>query len=54
MVNKDRITTEFMRQAAISSPSFKEGDMARYLEKRFKSLGAEIVYDRADLATGEK
>ena len=52
MVNKDRITTEFMRQAAISSPSFREGKMAHYLEERFKILGAEIVYDRADQATG--
>ena len=52
MVNKDRITTEFMRQAAISSPSFREGAMAHYLEERFKLLGAEIVYDQADQATG--
>ena len=52
MVNRDRITTEFMRQAAISSPSFQEGAMARYLEERFKNLGAEIIYDQADQATG--
>ncbi len=52
MVNRDRITTEFMRQAAISSPSFKEGAMAQYLEDRFSQLGAEIEYDQADKATG--
>lgn len=52
MVNQDRIVNEFMRQAAISSPSFKEGAMAQYLEARFKELGAEIIYDQADIATG--
>lgn len=53
MVNRERITTEFMNQAAISSPSFKEGAMAAYLEKRFRELGAdEIVYDQAGRTTG--
>jgi tripeptide aminopeptidase len=52
MVNRDRITREFMRQAAISSPSFKESAMARYLEERFTALGAEVIYDQADQATG--
>jgi tripeptide aminopeptidase len=52
MVNRDRITTEFMRQAAISSPSFKERAMADYLEERFTALGAEVLYDQADQSTG--
>ncbi len=52
MVNRDRIITEFMRQAAISSPSFKEGAMAHYLEERFTALGAEVVYDQAGQKTG--
>ena len=52
MVNRDRITSEFMRQAAISSPSFKEGAMAHYLEERFTALGAEVIYDQADQTTG--
>lgn len=52
MVNRERITEEFMRQAAISSPSLKESAMARYLEKRFAELGAEIDYDDAAVRTG--
>jgi len=52
MVNRDRITTEFMRQAAISSPSLKEGAMARYLQERFTALGAEVLYDQAGKSTG--
>lgn len=47
MVNRERITEEFMRQAAISSPSLKESAMAQYLEKRFAGMGAEVVYDVA-------
>jgi len=47
MINKQRICDEFMRQAAIDSPSFKEADIAKYLEKRFKELGAEIHFDDA-------
>jgi len=52
MVKQDRITEEFMRQASISSPSFAEGAMAHYLVQRFTQLGAEVLFDRADLATG--
>ena len=50
MINKQRICDEFIRQAAIDSPSFKEAEIAKYLEKRFKELGAEIEFDSA----GEK
>ncbi len=47
MVNSERITAEFMRQAAISSPSLKESAMAQYLEERFRALGAEVLFDNA-------
>ncbi|SEA11843.1 peptidase T-like protein [Desulfuromusa kysingii] len=50
MVNQQRLSDEFMRQASIDSPSFKEADIAKYLEKRFKELGADICFDNA----GEK
>ncbi|MDX2480565.1 MAG: M20/M25/M40 family metallo-hydrolase [Desulfuromusa sp.] len=50
MINKQRICNEFMRQASIDSPSFKEAAIANYLEKRFKELGAKIEFDDA----GEK
>ena len=47
MINKQRICDEFIRQASIDSPSFKEAEIANYLEKRFKELGAEIEFDNA-------
>ncbi|MCK5825608.1 MAG: M20/M25/M40 family metallo-hydrolase [Desulfuromusa sp.] len=50
MVNKQRICDEFIRQASIDSPSFKEAEIAEYLAKRFQKLGAEIYFDDA----GEK
>ncbi|MFK5925599.1 MAG: M20/M25/M40 family metallo-hydrolase [Desulfuromusa sp.] len=52
MINKQRICDEFMRQAAIDSPSFKEADIAKYLEKRFQELGAEITFDDAGQKIG--
>ncbi len=50
MINEQRITDEFLRQAAIDSPSFKEAEMAAYLEQRFTALGASVEFDK----TGEK
>ncbi len=50
MINQQRLTEEFARQAAIDSPSFKEAVIAEYLEQRFKKLGAAIEFDNA----GEK
>lgn len=52
MVNRERITAEFMRQAAISSPSLGEAEMARYLARRFRDLGAEVRFDTAGERTG--
>ena len=45
MLNLDRISREFARQAAISSPSRREGAMARYLADRFTALGGVIEWD---------
>lgn len=45
MLNLDRLSREFARQAAISSPSRREGAMARYLSERFSALGGEIEWD---------
>lgn len=47
MINKQRITDEFIRQASIDSPSFKEGKIAEYLEQRFIQLGATVEFDDA-------
>lgn len=54
MVNQQRICDEFARQAAIASPSYHEGDMARYLESRFRELGAEVVFDGAGEQLGSE
>lgn len=47
MINRERIISEFTKQAAIDSPSFKEAEMAVYLGKRLVQLGAEIEFDDA-------
>ncbi len=52
MINRQRIIDEFTRQASIDSPSFKEAKIAKYLEQRFKQLGAEIEFDDAGTKIG--
>lgn len=52
MINRQRLTDEFARLAAITSPPLREGAIARYLAERLALLGAEILFDRADQATG--
>jgi len=52
MINQQRVCTEFMRQAAIDSPSFKEADIAAYLEERLSTLGALVEFDQAGKAIG--
>jgi tripeptide aminopeptidase len=47
MINRERICTEFHRQAAIDSPSFKEAAVAAYLQQRFEQLGASVEFDDA-------
>ncbi|MDT8420292.1 MAG: M20/M25/M40 family metallo-hydrolase [Desulfuromonadales bacterium] len=45
MINRQRISDEFARQAAIASPSFREGQIAAYLAERLTRMGAEVVFD---------
>lgn len=45
MINRQRIIDEFMKQAAIDSPSYKEAAIASYLEERLKQLGAKVEFD---------
>jgi len=52
MINRQRLSDEFARLAAITSPPLREGAIARYLAERLSALGAEILFDRADQATG--
>jgi tripeptide aminopeptidase len=52
MINRQRLSEEFLRQAAIASPSYHEGEMADYLEKRFQALGGSIEFDDAGTRIG--
>jgi tripeptide aminopeptidase len=52
MINRQRLSDEFARLAAITSPPLREGTIARYLAERLAALDAEILFDRADQATG--
>jgi len=54
MIDRERLSVEFARLAAIASPSLGEGEIARYLAERFRGLGAEVEFDAAgDAAGGE-
>ena len=52
MIDASRIAAEFAHMAAIASPSRREGAMAAYLAERFRTLGAEVVFDRAGAQVG--
>lgn len=52
MLNFDRLSNEFARLAAISSPSRREGAMARYLAERFTALGGVIEWDGSGAKIG--
>ncbi|TYO98714.1 tripeptide aminopeptidase [Geothermobacter ehrlichii] len=51
-VNQQAIIEEFARQAAIASPSKREGAMAAYLTERFRRLGGEVSMDDAGERVG--
>jgi len=52
MVNRQRLSDEFARLAAINSPPLYENEIARYLVGRLENLGAEVLFDNAAEATG--
>ncbi|MEJ2200339.1 MAG: M20/M25/M40 family metallo-hydrolase [Desulfuromonadaceae bacterium] len=54
MINQERLCTEFARQAAIASPSRREGEISRYLQARFRELGGEVVMDGAATPAGSE
>ena len=54
MINRQRISDEFARQAAIASPSFKEGGMAAYLHERLVRMGAAVEFDRTGPLIGSE
>lgn len=54
MVNSERLIAEFARQAGIASPSFREGEISRYLVERFEGLGMTVVMDDAGPKVGSE
>lgn len=54
MINRQRISDEFARQAAIDSPSYKEGKIAEYLSERLLQMGAEVEFDDAGPEIGSE
>lgn len=54
MINTARLCEEFKALAAIASPSFQEGNIAAYLQKRLGELGAEVEVDSSAAATGSE
>ena len=54
MINRQRLSEEFARLAAISSPSGREGEISRYLAERFLRLGAQVRFDEAGPAAGSE
>lgn len=47
MINKERLTKEFMTMCKIWSPSFHERNIADYLKKELFELGLEVFEDEA-------
>lgn len=54
MINQQRIIDEFATQAAIDSPSYKEGEIAAYLTKRLEQIGATVEFDSAGAKVGSE
>ena len=52
MINQKRLSEEFVRLAAINSPSLKESAIASYLTGRLQRFGAEVRFDNAAKTTG--
>ncbi|MFO7765933.1 MAG: M20/M25/M40 family metallo-hydrolase [Pelovirga sp.] len=52
MINKQRLSNEFFNLASIDSPSYKEAAIAAYLQQRFITLGADVVFDTCGAAIG--
>lgn len=51
-INEKRLFNEFIRLAELSSPSFKEREVADYLKERFQSLGLTVEEDETAAKIG--
>ncbi len=54
MINYQRLSDEFVRLAAIDSPSYREAAIAAYLHQRFLQLGADVLFDATGSAIGSE
>jgi len=52
MINRDRLTRQFMELVRIPSPSKREGRVAHVLKKMLKELGFDVFIDNAGEKTG--
>ncbi|MBI1846138.1 MAG: M20/M25/M40 family metallo-hydrolase [Candidatus Rokubacteria bacterium] len=52
MINRDRVTGQFLDLVRISSPSGREGEVARYLGPVLRDLGASVEVDDAGAQAG--
>lgn len=52
MINQDRMAKEFAALASMSSPSLQEAEIAARLEQRLREMGAEVLFDTSQQATG--
>lgn len=51
-MNKDQIISTFFEYVKIESPSYKEGNFAKILQKEMEDIGFEIVVDNAGKEAG--
>ncbi|OAG28506.1 M20/M25/M40 family metallo-hydrolase [Thermodesulfatator autotrophicus] len=54
MINQERLKQFFLDLAHIESPSRREGAVARYLQEKFKTLGASCLFDDSAPHTGSE
>lgn len=52
MINSDRLSRVFAELASLSSPPLREKAIAELLARRFRALGAEVLFDNSQEATG--
>lgn len=54
-INRERLATTFTTLCEIDSPSKREGNISRWLQEKFTSLGADYIYeDSSAEATGSE
>ena len=44
MIDKERITRQFVKLVSIDAPSYREREMADYLTKELEELGLSLIH----------